>query len=477
MRKSIKGRLVKSFVLVIVITVFIIELTLINGSRYYYYKAVENMVTRYIEMSMESLEYFDIGYGEKGLDAIVLDEHIRLLSHSQTEAQIIDLNGDVRLDTVGAMVENLGDYSDVQTAIGGQKGVWIGNVDYASKPVLSVSMPIMGQFNEIIGVIRFTTSLNETNRLLNMINTFMVMVGLVIVGLSTAVSVLLSNSIAKPLKSLNKVAEKMADGQYKVRSNIDLNDEIGQLSDTLNYMAEEIVKKEQIKNDFISSVSHELRTPLTSIKGWATTLKSIKPIDEDLLEDGLSIIEDETDRLSKMVEELLDFSRFTSGRIQLEKDPFDLRSTLNHIVTQMIPYMAKSGHYFIVDIADNFEVVVGDENRIKQVLINLLDNAIKFTDENGVISLFARRNNINQIIITIRDNGVGISEDEMPMVMEKFYKGEHSKSHSGIGLSVSKEIMNLHNGDIEIVSEIGRGTDVIMVLPVPKEAETIDETV
>src|SRR5690606_32008639 len=146
--------------------------------------------------------------------------------------------------------------------------------------------------------------------------------------ISGLVSIFLANSIVKPLKEVTQVAAKMANGQLKVRSNIKLKDEIGKLSDTLNYMAEELIKKEQIKNDFISSISHELRTPLTSIKGWAVTLKSEDIQENEIILDGLNIIEKESDRLTAMVEELLDFSKFVSGRIKLEKDHFEISSTI-----------------------------------------------------------------------------------------------------------------------------------------------------
>src|SRR5690606_31743206 len=137
----------------------------------------------------------------------------------------------------------------------------------------------------------------------------LLLVGFLVVLISGIVSLFLAETIIRPLQEVTKVAEKMADGQLKVRSRKRFDDEIGKLSDTLNFMAEELIKKEQLKNDFISSISHELRTPLTSIKGWAITLNSGE-VDRNLLKDGLNIIEKESDRLSDLVEELLDFSRY-----------------------------------------------------------------------------------------------------------------------------------------------------------------------
>ena len=288
--------------------------------------------------------------------------------------------------------------------------------------------------------------------------------GLIVVLISGIISLFLADSIIKPLKEVTDVAEKLADGQFKVRSEVKINDEIGRLSQTLNYMADEILRKEQLKNDFISNVSHELRTPLTSIKGWAITLKSDEVPDKDLLDDGLNIIEKESDRLSLMVEELLDFSRFTSGRISLEKEVFDIKSTLDMIYKQLKPRAKNSNIEFIRIIDDAIETLTGDENRIKQVFINILDNAFKFTDEGGKVEFNALKIE-NDLLIEITDNGAGIPEAELPYVTEKFYKGKNSNSHSGIGLSISDEIVKLHGGNMTIQSEEGKGTRVIVRLP------------
>lgn len=288
--------------------------------------------------------------------------------------------------------------------------------------------------------------------------------GLIVILISGIVSIFLANSIVKPLQEVTKVAEKMADGKLNTRSKITLNDEIGKLASTLNYMAEELIKKEEIKNDFISSISHELRTPLTSIKGWAITLKSEELNDNKILIDGLNIIEKENDRLASMVEELLDFSKFVSGRIKLVEDIFSIKDTIEIISKQLKPRIINNNIDFQVKVDSNLDLIVGDENRIKQVLINLLDNAIKFTPEGGKIKLHGSREN-NKFILEIEDNGYGISHLDLPNIKEKFYKGNNKKSNNGIGLSICDEIIKLHNGSMEIISEINKGTKVIIEIP------------
>lgn len=460
MRKSIKTRLVKSFMLIIIITVVILEVVLINGMKDYYYKNIEDILSNQIEFSIDYyLRYFSLDR----LEDIVIDDIDVFWQHTTAQVQILNSDGKLIMDSLGVTNDNSNLYPDIKKAINGEKGVWVGNVNYYNSPVMSVSAAIKDQ-DRVIGIIRFITSLKETNGVIRSISFLLLGMGVIVVFISGMVSVFLANSIIRPLQEVTRVAEKMADGQLKVRSNIELEDEIGRLSDTLNYMAEELVKKEQIKNDFISSVSHELRTPLTSIKGWAATLKCEDFGGNEIMLDGLEIIEKESDRLSTMVEELLDFSRFVSGRIKLENDEFQIKDTIEMIGKQLTPRAVNNRIEFIINIDQNLGYMLGDENRIKQVLINLLDNAFKFTSEDGKVILNAYKEN-DILVLEVKDNGVGISEEDLPKVKEKFYKGKNSKSHSGIGLSICDEIVKLHNGTMEISSNINEGTRVIVRLP------------
>src|SRR5690606_30074622 len=175
--------------------------------------------------------------------------------------------------------------NDVKKALAGEKGRWIGAVPYDDIRVMAVSYPLMVN-NEVIGVIRFISSLREVNNEIENISWLFISIGAAVVVIAIIVSIFVANSIIVPLEDITYVASKMAKGNFEIRSKKHCDDEIGKLSDTLNYMAEEIVKKDNLKNEFISSVSHELRTPLTSIKGWAATLNGGELDDSELLRDG-----------------------------------------------------------------------------------------------------------------------------------------------------------------------------------------------
>jgi signal transduction histidine kinase len=459
MRRSIKSRLIKNFMLIILVTVIFLEILLITGIRNHYYKNVEDILTSQIEFSTTFYaRYFSSG----NLEGILIEDTDIFWQHTAAQVQILDLEGNILMDSLGINFTDRIETPDIQQAINEGRGVWTGNVEYDDEPVMAVAMPIESD-GESIGIIRFISSMEETNNIISQISQVLILIGLVVVTISGFLSLFLANSIVKPLKEVTDVAEKMADGQFKIRSEVKVNDEIGRLSHTLNYMAEEITRNENMKNDFISSISHELRTPLTSIKGWAITLKDSDDLDNDLLMDGLNIIEGESDRLTGMVEELLDFSRFTSGRISLVKDTIDIKETLKTVVYQMMPRAINNNIDFNVNIDDEIEPILGDENRIKQVLINLLDNAFKFTGE-GEVSLSAYEEE-EYLIIKIRDNGPGIPENELPYVKDKFYKGQNSKSHSGIGLSICDEIIGLHGGTFKIESRVGEGTVATIGFP------------
>lgn len=447
--------------LVIIITVVILEVFLINTVKNNYYKNLEDNLVSQIKVSSDLyLKYFS----DTSLHDNVLNNVDTFWKQASAQVEIIDVSGKVLMDSIGVMPYDASNAEDVNKALKGQMGKWIGRVSYDNEMVMAVSYPLESN-NKIVGALRFIASLREVNRDIRKITLIFIIIGFFVIFISGMVSIFLANTIVSPLKDITFAAEQMARGNFKVKSKKRFDDETGKLSDTLNYMAEEILKRDELKNDFISSVSHELRTPLTSIKGWAVTLK--EGYDEQMLMDGLNIIEKESDRLSGMVDELLDFSKFASGKITLKKTEVDLNKLMEHFKIQLSPRAVRDGINFKVTQAENLPHIISDENRLKQVFMNLLDNAFKFTLQGGSVN-FDARSDENNIIFKVMDTGCGISEEELPKVKEKFYKGKSSKSKNGIGLSISDEIIKLMNGKLEIKSELNIGTEVTVMLPVKR---------
>ncbi len=473
MKNKIGKRLVKSFLIIILITISIIDIFLLFAFSFYYYNNISKELVSRMELS---LEIYKRDYSDKSLEDLIYEDNDIFLSNTNAEVQILDKEGNLLLDSIGRLASNPIRTSDVLAAEKGEIKSWRGEDSQTGESIMSVSGPIKNNSGETMGYLRFISSLEEANSAILKAVISLLIFTLFVALVTTMFSLLISKSIVRPILELTEVANTMLKGNYEEKAKVFEDDEIGELAKTLNAMSDEIINKDRIKNDFISSISHELRTPLTSIKGWAVVLKDAKEDEKDLIEDGLNIIENEADRLAKMVEELLDFSRYISGRITLDKEVFDITQTCLDISKQMKPRAKSNNIELITELPKESILINADENRIKQLLINLLDNAIKFTSDKGWVKFqMLEENNFVQIMVS--DNGMGMTKEELAHVKEKFYKGKHSKSHSGIGLSISDEITKLHNGNLEIFSEENIGTTVKVSLPIElnKEAGEKDD--
>jgi signal transduction histidine kinase len=219
-----------------------------------------------------------------------------------------------------------------------------------------------------------------------------------------------------------------------------------------------------MKNEFISSVSHELRTPLTAIKGWAETLMIDGDTNPDTMKKGVGVIVNETERLSRMVEELLDFSRMQNGHFSLQRENMDVLAELGDAVLIYSDKAKRENIKIIYNEPEMLPIVYGDKNRIRQVFINIIDNAIKYSSDGDTVTVTAEECD-GDVQITVSDTGCGIKESDLPKVKTKFYKANHTRRGSGIGLAVADEIMTMHGGKLELKSREGEGTTVIITLP------------
>ncbi len=278
------------------------------------------------------------------------------------------------------------------------------------------------------------------------------------------------NSIVKPVRQVGTTAKRYAHGDFSVRIPKYNNDELGDLCDIINHMADELAMSEKMKNDFISSVSHELRTPLTAIKGWAETIASM-PEDKGTVVKGMKVINTESERLSQMVEELLDFSRMQNGKFTLNKATMDILAELGDAVLIYTEKAKKENIEIIYDEPEMLPFIYGDKNRMRQVFINIIDNAIKYSDKGGMVTIQAVQSDSTHIEIAVSDTGCGISPQDPPKIKTKFYKANYTRRGSGIGLAVADEIITMHGGKLDIFSEEGIGTTVKIILPVQKKAQ------
>lgn len=455
---GIRARLTINFIIVIFISVLFLEMLLIYTVKQNYYESLRGNLTNQIKISADMYSKY---YSDTSLENNILYNVDAFWNQSNARVEIVDSAGTIIMDSSGTFPGENEAADDIDIALKDRMGEWVGKLN--GQKVMAVAYPLKSG-GEIVGALRFIASTDEIDGDIADTVKIFVIIGFFVVVFVGMLSIFLINTIVIPLKEATKAAERMADGDFRARSKRKRDDEIGKLSDTLNYMADEIMRKEKMKNDFISSVSHELRTPLTSIMGWAITLQNEKFQTKETLNDGLGIIAKESERLTGMVEELLDFSKFVSGRIKLEYGKIDLKELLEDIRKQMALRSIRGNIDFTVDYPDTLPTLITDGNRLKQLFINILDNAFNFTEPGGSVK-FKSETEENELIFEIIDTGCGIPPEELPMIKDKFFKGKSSKSQNGIGLSICEEIVSLMKGSMIIKSRVGEGTTVLITLP------------
>jgi len=448
------------------IIVFILSSFAIKSS---YYSNVESILSS--GTSTSATGYFSSNLDEGvSLEQSAADFIDSFSYREKTTTWIIGSDGQVILSSSGFGIEkqDMPDYNQALTTTDGT-GKFIGKLASGEK-IMAICRVIKNPDGDIIGAVRVMSSLEQVD---NQIGTliFLIFIGLVIVfAIIIFSNLFFIRSIIFPVQEINETTKKISQGDYSVRIEKKYNDEIGNLADSINTMAEEISTTDKMKNDFISTISHELRTPLTSIKGWAETLNfGVDDTADEVTRKGLEVIVKEAGRLEGFVEELLDFSRLQSGRMNLRLAKTDVFAELDETVFTFRERAMREGIEVKYSIPEVPAIANADANRLKQVFMNILDNALKYSRSPSKIFVKAQFTKIdkeNFISIAIADQGCGISKEDLPHVKDKFYKANVSVRGSGIGLAVTNEIINLHHGRLEIDSEEGKGTLVTIYLPI-----------
>ena len=380
------------------------------------------------------------------------------------EVQILDPSGNVLFSTTGFIPAETY-MPDYKAAIeDGEEAYWVGESS-VGESILCQTVILDGGDKHSNGAVRWVVSLTSVNRHILFYCVAAIAVGLFILIITGFSGAYFIKSIVQPIRDVSNISRKIAMGDFDSRIEMKSNNEIGELCDSINYMASELQAAENMKNEFISSVSHELRTPLTAIRGWAETAKMSIGFDEATVNKGLDVVLAESERLNSLVEELLDFSRMQSGRLSLNIETFDLRRVIRESA-EMYVELAKKQNVELLYIPSPEQIVCkGDFNRIKQVFINVIDNALKYNQPEGQI-LIKTTLEEECVQVAISDTGVGIAAADLDRVKEKFYKANKTVRGSGIGLAVADEIMKQHNGFLLVDSTEGIGTTVTVVLPI-----------
>lgn len=431
----------------------------------YYYSAVRWDMKNRAETTTEFFaDYLNQNYNQYYQSCITYAQTFE--DKDRIELQFINADGKLVASSYSSWAGRSPETPEISEALSTR-----GIVDYTGKDphtgerVLAVSSAMIYSNGEVIGALRFVTSTRKIDRQIAMVALIALGALLLVAGVALICSNYYMRSILTPLSQIVEKAKMIANGSYGIQIQTEYDDEIGDLAETINELSIKINQNEKMQTEFISSLSHELRTPLTAITGWSETLLNGENLDQGTRR-GMGIILRETRRLTEMVVELLDFTRMQDGRMTLNMEVTDIRAEFEDTVFMYGSRLEQDGiklEYLEND--DDIPEISCDPKRLRQVFLNILDNAAKHGGEGMRIETCICLEG-DCIAVRIRDFGSGIPEDELPLVKKRFYKGSSKARGSGIGLAVCDEIVQMHGGTLELSNAEGGGTLVEVKLPI-----------
>ena len=472
MRSGITRRWLRGNLLITVLLVLVVEVMFLYSYTRSYYNSVQQTMYRRFSSVTGQLKMYtgDTVQSAASTRSLALRRMVeQFADKDKYEFMLLDNYGSVIASSSGTDAEGIVTRTDFEHAQNAADGLGVAVYRTQSGEMVMAVCCLVPYAAEDVAAMRLVTSMTLVeNQLKNALIVSLIVVT-AILSFSILSGLYFVRSIVVPLGQVERTAACIARGELNVRLPVKGNprDEVDRLRGTINQMAEGLEETEKMKNEFISSVSHELRTPLTSIRGWVETLRTLDDPKDENYRKGLEIINNETGRLYNMVEELLDFSRLQNGRLRMECRPLDLVAELTDAVLFCEARIQREGLILSYSEPEEMIQVYADPDRLRQVFINILDNAIKYSAPGGriTVKLWAGE---YKAFVEILDQGRGIPPEDLENVKTKFYKGSNAVRGSGIGLALVDSIMTALDGTLDIKSTLGRGTVVTLGLPIYK---------
>jgi len=347
---------------------------------------------------------------------------------------------------------------------------------YYNENMLIVAVPLRKGGGDIVGAVMLNAPAKGIDDFLQRIYYYIGATGLIAIILTVIIVNWLSRGIVRPLKAMQQNAGLMARGDYSTRVKVETEDEVGDLGRSLNALAHDLEnfvrqaeKIEKLRRDFVANVSHELRTPLTIIRGYTEALLDGTISQSDTAGKYYQLMRDETVRLERLIKELLDLSRLQADNAVADMELIPLGDIADSVIIMLRQKAEQKGILLKKEFVGKINIV-GNGDRLTQLLLILTDNALKFTPSGGEVTVTIEALN-SEVVITVQDTGQGIPEADLPYIWERFYKGDKSHSRAeagtGLGLAIAKEIIEMHKGQVEVSSEFGKGTSFILRFPAP----------
>ncbi|GAE94625.1 phosphate regulon sensor protein PhoR [Gracilibacillus boraciitolerans JCM 21714] len=339
---------------------------------------------------------------------------------------------------------------------------------------LKVAQPIINQNGTNGSVVLFSSFGLISNSIHNIIF-LVILASLGAVVLAIGFTFFISKKLgAPPLIEMEKVAKQIAEKKnFSLRVDYKANDEIGSLAHAINHLSETLERYQTNRNEFFSNITHELKTPLTYVKGYANAVRHEMYQNKEEKDEFLEIIENETDHISDLMDDLMDLSKIEEGKIDLNKEDININKLAEEMLKRSQFRASEKGLTMHLNQPENTVYLFADKSRLDQVLTNLVENAVRYT-EKGKITLTVQEER-KDVIIRVEDTGIGIKQEDIPYLFERFYRVDKSRSRAnggtGLGLSIVKNLVEMHDGSIQVESEIDKGTAITLRFPTEEEKQ------
>ncbi|WP_418304089.1 sensor histidine kinase [Novibacillus thermophilus] len=334
--------------------------------------------------------------------------------------------------------------------------------DWKSKPYIASVTPFETGLDT--GYVYMFKDTSQVKQLIKQLNRHFLIAGIATAIVTAIIILILSRIVARPLIKMKEATKKLSKGNFSIQLENKSNDELGELSDSIQRLANELNHLKTERNEFLASISHELRTPLTYIQGYADVAKRDHLSVSDRV-NYLNIIIEEATKLTTLVTELMNLAQLDNNTFTIHKEWFPICDSLKKISKTIMPSFQEAGIKLVFICPKNYKISA-DPIRFEQILLNLLDNARKYSPRGTVTTVEVEQEN-SDLRIFIRDSGKGIPSKDLPFIFERFYRVDKSRSRdlggTGLGLAIVKELIKAHHWEIEVSSEVNKGTTITII--------------
>jgi signal transduction histidine kinase len=402
------------------------------------------------------------------------DASLQLSSQLDTRIRVLDAAGTVLVDSgsapaAGGRGSSLRSDAFIGQALGGRSASAVRDGAAGAPSVVHVALPLLVN-GRVAGAVYLSQSLSDTAAVLADVRARLLLSAGIALALSTIAGLVLAGAIARPIRRLTRAAEAVASGDLASQVPVESPDEIGRLSRTFNEMTGRLRAAREMQVDFVANVSHELRTPLASIRAMVESLRDGAVDDLEVRDRFLGTVEAETARMTRLVNDLLVLSQADSQALAIRPEPVDLLDLAGQAAARLSPGAAAAGVRISLIPPDRpTPAAWADARRMDQVLTNILANAIQYSPPGGEVTVCLDRPGAGSVRLTVRDQGIGIPAEALPHIGERFYRTDRARSRaaggSGLGLAIARALVEAQGGTLQIESEEGRGTVVSITLP------------